>query len=159
MNKLVYLAKEILNEKIAESKYKFDKSKSEIDKEEYEKLLEDMKKINYLDTETIRKYSKKTFQKKKFDFCLGIFDNVNEQTTKKIEKEALQTEVYGVGVYSNDIVENIFCTYPLNDIEKRKQKVKNIRGVDFVFTIYANEDDKIRKIIQNEFYNYLNKKN
>ena len=154
----VYFVKEILNNKITNTKYRYDKSKSEMDKVEYEKLLEDMRRVNYLDAKTIRKYSSKIGKKKKYDFCIGIFDNLNQQIIEKIEEEASNAEIYGVGVYSNNIVEDIFCTYPQNDVENRMKKVKNIKGIDFVFAINTNEENKIKEIIQNEFSNYLNKK-
>lgn len=97
-------------------------------------------------------------QKKKYDFCIGSFDKLDEQIIKKIKEEASNAEVYGVGVYSNDILEDTFFTYPLNDLKTRMKTAKSIESVDFVFSIDTNKENEIKEIIQKEFSNYINNK-
>ncbi len=94
-------------------------------------------------------------EKKKIDFCIGIFDNLTEKGLEKIRKDISNCEIYGIGVYTDDVVIKDFYTYPVNSLEKRMKVAKNIEGVKFVFPLNTSEPEKIKEIIRNEVTNFL----
>lgn len=95
--------------------------------------------------------------KKKIDFSVGIFDNVTKNITNKIREEAKKSEVYGVGVYTDEIVVKKYKTLPKNNLEERMRLAKKIEGVDFVFSIDKLKAEEIKNIIEEECRNYLKK--
>lgn len=94
-------------------------------------------------------------EKKKIDFCIGIFDNLSKEGLEKIENDIKNCEVYGIGIYTDDIVINNFYTQPLNNLEKRINTVKNINGVKFVFPLNTTEPDEIKEVIREEYKKYI----
>lgn len=93
---------------------------------------------------------------KKIDFCIGIFDNLSERGLEKIEKEISNCEIFGIGVYTDDIVMKKFFTYPLNNLKRRMEIAQNIKGVKFIFPIDTNDPVKMREIIKKESMKFLN---
>ncbi len=93
--------------------------------------------------------------KKKIDFCIGIFDNISDKGIEKIKKEISNCEIYGIGVYTDDIIINNFYTFPLNNLEKRMNIAKNIDGVKFVFPLDTTDPLKLKEIIKNETMNFI----
>ena len=75
-------------------------------------------------------------KKKKIDFSIGIFDNISENIKERIKQESENCEIYGVGVYTDEIVKNKYNTYPMKNVEERMNLAKKIDGVDFVFLIH-----------------------
>ncbi len=94
-------------------------------------------------------------EKKKIDFCIGIFDNLTENGLEKIKKDIENCEIYGIGVYTDRVVIDNFYTYPQNNLEKRMETAKNINGVKFVFPIDSIEPNKIKEIVMNEYTKLL----
>lgn len=94
-------------------------------------------------------------EKKKIDFCIGIFDNLTENGLEKIKKDIENCEIYGIGVYTDRVVIDNFYTYPQNNLEKRMEIAKNINGVKFVFPIDSIEPNKIKEIVMNEYTKLL----
>ena len=97
-------------------------------------------------------------EKKKVDFAIGIFDNLTEKGLEKIKLDINNSDVYGIGDYTDNVVINEFYTYPVNSLEKRMEVAKNIEGVNFVFPLNTSEPEKVKEIIRNEFTKYLNQK-
>ena len=93
-------------------------------------------------------------EKKKIDVCLGIFDNLSEVSLQKIKNDVANCEIYGVGVYTDDIVIKKFKTQPLNSFEERLSTAKNIEGVDFAFAVDTEDKEKIKEIIKEEAIKY-----
>ena len=58
--------------------------------------------------------------KKKLDFCIGIFDNLTDKGIAKIKEDIQNCEIYGIGVYTDEVVINDFYTYPVNNLELQK---------------------------------------
>lgn len=98
-------------------------------------------------------------EKKKIDFSIGIFDNLTQKCIEKIRFDAKNCEIYGIGVYTDEVVVNDFYTYPTNDLTKRMEAAKNIEGVKFVFALNTVEPEKIKEIVKNEVNNFLKQKN
>lgn len=93
--------------------------------------------------------------KKKIDLCIGIFDNLSEKGIEKIKQDIDNSEVYGIGVYSDDVVVNDFYTFPRNDLEKRMNTAKSIEGVDFVFPLNTSDPIKLKEIVKRETMNFF----
>lgn len=94
--------------------------------------------------------------KKKLDFCIGIFDNLTDKGVAKIKEDIQNCEIYGIGVYTDEVVINDFYTYPVNNLEKRMATAENIEGVKFVFKLDSSDSSKLKEIIKNETMKYIN---
>ena len=96
-------------------------------------------------------------KKKKFDFSIGIFDNISENIKERIKQESENCEIYGVGVYTDEIVKNKYNTYPMKSVEERMDFAKKIDGVDFVFLVESTDINELKKIVENVLKERLKK--
>lgn len=96
-------------------------------------------------------------KKKKFDFSIGIFDNISENIKERIKQESENCEIYGVGVYTDEIVKNKYNTYPMKSVEERMNFAKKIDGVDFVFLVESTDINELKKIVENVLKERLKK--
>ena len=94
-------------------------------------------------------------EKKKIDFCIGIFDDLSEKGLEKIKEDIRNCEIFGIGVYTEDVIIENFFTHPINSLEKRMEIAKNIDGVEFVFPLNTNDPEKLKEIIKSEYINFL----
>lgn len=85
---------------------------------------------------------------KKIDFLIGIFDEISEAIKEKIKKQANNCELYGLGVYTDEVVIEKYMTYPVNKIEERMKLAKQLEGVDFVFPVNNTEAKELKKIVE-----------
>ena len=97
--------------------------------------------------------------KKKIDFCIGIFDNLSNMSLKKIKEDINNCEIYGIGVYTDEVVIKDFKTFPIHKLEKRMEIAKNIEGVNFVFPINTNNSEKIKEIVKQQTIEFCKKIN
>lgn len=95
-------------------------------------------------------------EKKKIDFCIGIFDNLTEKGLEKIKEDINNCEIYGIGVYTDNVVVEDFYTYPVNSLEKRMDIARSIDGVKFVFPLDTSDSEKLKEIIKNVTIKFLN---
>lgn len=95
-------------------------------------------------------------EKKKIDFCIGIFDNLTEKGLEKIKEDINNCEIYGIGVYTDNVVVEDFYTYPVNGLEKRMDIARSIDGVKFVFPLDTSDSEKLIEIIKNVTIKFLN---
>ena len=96
-------------------------------------------------------------KKKKFDFSIGIFDNISENIKERIKQESENCEIYGVGVYTDEIVKNKYNTYPMKNVEERMNLAKKIDGVDFVFLVDSTDINELKKIVEKVWKERLKK--
>ena len=96
---------------------------------------------------------------KKIDFSIGIFDDISENIKKRVKKEADNCEIYGVGVYSDEIVKNEYKTCPIRSEEERMNLVKNLEGVDFIFFVDSIDVNEIKKIVEKACKGVLKNRN
>lgn len=94
---------------------------------------------------------------RKIDFSIGIFDEISETIKEKIKEESNNCELYGVGVYTDKIVIEEYMTYPVRKLEERMKLVKQLEGVDFVFSIDNTDTKEIRKIVEQACMDILKK--
>ena len=85
---------------------------------------------------------------RKIDFSIGIFDEISEAIREKIKKESNNCELYGLGVYTDDVIIKEYMTYPTKNIEERMKLVKELEGVDFVFPVNNTDVKEVKKIIE-----------
>ena len=96
---------------------------------------------------------------KKIDFSIGIFDDISENIKKRVKKEADNCEIYGVGVYSDEIVKNEYKTSPIRSEEERMNLVKNLEGVNFIFLVDSIDVNEIKKIVEKACKGVLKNRN
>jgi len=96
-------------------------------------------------------------KKKKIDFSIGIFDNISENIKERIKQESENCEIYGVGVYTDEIVKNKYNTYPMKNVEERMNLAKKIDGVDFVFLVDSTDINELKKIVEKVWKERLKK--
>ena len=87
-------------------------------------------------------------KQRKIDFSIGIFDKITDGIIEKIKREAEKCELYGVGVYTDEIIIKEYMTYPVNTTEQRMKLVRQIEGVDFVFKLNNTDTKEVKKIIE-----------
>lgn len=92
---------------------------------------------------------------KKINFAVGIFDGITEKIKEKVSEESKNSQFYGIGVYTNNVIKEKFQTLPINNLEERMKIAKNIEGVDFVFAIDNPQSKEIRKTIENSCKEYI----
>ena len=95
---------------------------------------------------------------KKVDFSIGIFDEISETIKDKIKKESDNCEIYGLGVYTDEIIIQEYMTYPVKKIEERIKLAKELDGVDFVFTVNTTDTKEIKKIVEKAFIEAIKNK-
>ena len=95
---------------------------------------------------------------KKIDFTIGIFDEISEEIKKKIKNESNNSELYGIGVYTDEVVIKDYMTYPVRKLDERMKLAKQLEGVDFVFSIDNTDEKEIRKIVEQACIKVLNNK-
>lgn len=83
---------------------------------------------------------------RKIDFSIGIFDQISENIKEKIRKESNSCEIYGIGVYTDEIVMEEYMTYPVRKFDERMELVKQLDGVDFVFCVDNRDVNELKKL-------------
>ena len=96
---------------------------------------------------------------KKIDFSIGIFEDISEKIKKRVKKEADNCEIYGVGVYSDEIIKNEYKTSTMRSEEERMDSAKSLEGVDFVFLVDSMDLNEIKKIVKKAWREVLKNKN
>lgn len=97
-------------------------------------------------------------EKRKIDFSIGIFDGISENIKEKIKKESSNCELYGVGVYTDEVVINEFGTYPMKNTEERMRLAKEIEGVKFVFPVKTTNVAELKEIIKQAYAKIIENK-
>lgn len=87
-------------------------------------------------------------KRRKIDFSIGIFDEISDGIKEKIKKEADKCELYGLGVYTDEVVIEEYMTYPVKTIEERMKLAKQLEGVDFVFPVNKSDAKEVKKIVE-----------
>lgn len=95
---------------------------------------------------------------RKIDFSIGIFDQVSENIKEKIKNESKNCELYGIGVYTDEIVIQEYKTYPVKKFEDRMELAKQLEGVDFVFKVNNTDVKELKKIVEQACIKILNNK-
>lgn len=85
---------------------------------------------------------------KKIDFSIGIFDQISETIKDRIKKDSEKCELYGVGIYTDEVVVQEYMTYPTKKLKERMKVAKELEGVDFVFSINNTEVKELKKIVE-----------
>ena len=95
--------------------------------------------------------------KKKIDFSIGIFDVISESIKEKVKQDANNCELYGLGVYTDEVVIDKYNTYPSKKFEKRMEQASKINGVDFVFKVNTTDVKELKKIVEQAYKEFLQK--
>lgn len=69
------------------------------------------------------------------------------------------SDFFGVGIYDNNLCENLGFNTPLKSLEDRMNIMKYIRGVDFVFPVSSLHEDILKDNIKKSCKSYIENKN
>lgn len=93
---------------------------------------------------------------KRFNFSIGVFDELSDNIRGKMNEEAQKSKIYGVGVYTDRFIIEHLMTYPANTLKERMENVKKINGVDFTFPVDTSSPGRVKDIIENAYDEYMN---
>jgi cytidyltransferase-like protein len=93
--------------------------------------------------------------KQKFGFSIGIFDILSSEIRKKIREEASKSEIFALGVYTNDFIENELMNECMKTTEQRIEIAELLDGVDFAFPVDSKQSEKVKEEIESAYMKYL----
>lgn len=92
-------------------------------------------------------------------YTSGVFDILRAQDLQDLNKKIQLSkeegiECFGVGIYENELCENLGFNTPLKSIEDRMAIMKCIRGVDFVFPVRSLHNDILKSSVTDGYRAY-----
>lgn len=92
-------------------------------------------------------------------YSTGVFDILRAKDLQDLNRKIQLSkeeglEYFGVGIYENDLCENLGFNTPLKSLEDRMNIMKCIRGVDFVFPVKSLHEGLLSDAIKKGFHEY-----
>lgn len=92
-------------------------------------------------------------------YSTGVFDILRAKDLQDLNKKIQLSkeegiECFGVGIYENELCENLGFNTPLKSLEDRMNIMKYIRGVDFVFPVKSLHEDILKDAVKKGYYEY-----
>lgn len=92
-------------------------------------------------------------------YSCGAFDILRARDLQDLDKKIQLSkqegsEYFGVGVYENNLCENLGFNTPLKSLEDRMNIMKYIRGVDFVFPVKSLHEDILKDSVREGYQEY-----
>lgn len=92
-------------------------------------------------------------------YSYGVFDILRAKDLQDLEKKMQLSkeegiECFGVGVYENELCENLGFNTPLKSLEDRMNIMRYIRGVDFVFPVRSLQEDILKDAVREGYKTY-----
>ena len=86
-------------------------------------------------------------------YASGVFDILRSKDLQDLDKKIQLSkeegiEYFGVGIYENELCENLGFNTPLKSLEDRMNIIKYIRGVDFVFPVKSLHEDILKDSVR-----------
>lgn len=86
-------------------------------------------------------------------YASGVFDILRSKDLQDLDKKIQLSkqegaEYFGVGIYENELCENLGFNTPLKSLEDRMNIMKYIRGVDFVFPVKSLHEDILKDSVK-----------
>lgn len=93
-------------------------------------------------------------------YSCGTFDILRARDLQDLDKKIQisrqeGSEYFGVGVYDNNLCENLGFNTPLKSLEDRMNIMKYIRGVDFVFPVRSLHEDILKDSAKDGYQAYM----
>lgn len=92
-------------------------------------------------------------------YTCGTFDILRARDLQDLDKKIQLSkqegsEYFGVGIYDNNLCENLGFNTPLKSLEDRINIIKYIRGVDFVFPVKSLHEDILKDSVREGYQKY-----
>lgn len=95
-------------------------------------------------------------------YSTGVFDILRAKDLQELDKKIQLSkeegiENFGVGIYENELCENLGFSTPLKSLEDRMNIMKYITGVDFVFPVKSLHEDILKDSVRDGYRQYKEK--
>lgn len=89
-------------------------------------------------------------------YASGVFDILRSKDLQDLDKKIQLSkqegaEYFGVGIYENELCENLGFNTPLKSLEDRMNIMKYIRGVDFVFPVKSLHEEILKDSVRDGY--------
>lgn len=96
-------------------------------------------------------------------YSTGVFDILRAKDLQDLNRKIQLSkeegiECFGVGIYENELCENLGFNTPLKNLEDRMNIMKCIRGVDFVFPVKSLHEDILKDAVKKGYQEYQEEK-
>ena len=96
-------------------------------------------------------------------YASGVFDILRAKDLQDLDKKIQLSkqegaEFFGVGIYENELCENLGFNTPLKSLEDRMNIMKYIRGVDFVFPVKSLHEDILKDSVKEGYKEFQKQK-
>ena len=96
-------------------------------------------------------------------YASGVFDILRAKDLQDLDKKIQLSkqegaEFFGVGIYENELCENLGFNTPLKSLEDRMNIMKYIRGVDFVFPVKSLHEDILKYSVKEGYKEFQKQK-
>ena len=97
-------------------------------------------------------------------YTTGVFDILRAKDLQELDKKIQLSkeegiENFGVGIYEDELCENLGFSTPLKSLEDRMNIMRYITGVDFVFPVKSLHEDILKESVREGYRNYQEGKN
>ena len=92
-------------------------------------------------------------------YTYGTYDILRAKDLQELDKKIQLSrqdgsEFFGLGIYDNNLCENLGFNTPLKSLEDRMNIMKQIRGVNFVFPISSLHEDILKDSVKKAYKTY-----
>lgn len=96
-------------------------------------------------------------------YTYGVYDILRAKDLQELDKQIQLSrqdgsQFFGLGIYDNNLCENLGFNTPLKSLEDRMNIMKHIRGVDFVFPISSLHEDILKDSVKQAYKTYSEQK-
>lgn len=96
-------------------------------------------------------------------YTYGIYDILRAKDLQELDRQIQLSKqdgakFFGLGIYDNNLCENLGLNTPLKSLEDRMSIMKCIRGVDFVFPVISLHEDILKDSITQAYQTYCEQK-
>lgn len=96
-------------------------------------------------------------------YTYGIYDILRAKDLQELDKQIQFSkqdgeEYFALGIYDDNLCENLGFNKPLKNLEDRMNIMKYIRGVDFVFPLTSLHEDILKSNIRQAYQNFIAEK-
>ena len=95
-------------------------------------------------------------------FTMDVYDIMKAKDLQgldmKIQKSKEKgAEIFALGIYADNVCEDLGLDKPLKSIEDRMKIMEQIRGIDFVFPVYSLDEESIEATVKEYYELYIQK--
>lgn len=92
-------------------------------------------------------------------YICGVYDILRAKDLQKLDQQIQLSkkdgvECFAIGIYDNNLCENLGLGIPLKSLEDRMKIIEQIRGVDFVFPVSSLEKGILKNNIKDKYNLY-----